>query len=680
MRGVCSLLVITWFPACVVIHEKYVVQTKQGFCARRCCGCLFPICGHQWGISGTDAGDGASAEGGKEETSVETDMSKLRGPERFFSTQWHPLIRQRPVRLCIIGVFATVAVVGTVLAGFKVQVTKKPTTEAILKKTHPLQKTFDLLRGVDPAFRQPDSSRKELGFWAYGLDQSDPIDRSGTNPLGNGPNGDEISFEMRSGVARFSGVDLASETFQSKVVDDCGKIEKLPSVFRRASDGKSEVYCFMRDFKTYLESNGRRFPVPRETLVDELLAWHANASCTGLGCFRNKRGTGVAQGREDGGLYNQGTGFKAEGKVMTFAYIGANLTVARANLDMALIVPEYEEWRDSALKENSDQPSDLATTGLTGRAMWIATMNALVTGVIQAIPTSVGLSFLVLTVTTANWWVAALATITIVGIMGSFFLTFVAQGQTLGVYESMFLSLTAGFAVDYVVHLAHAYNEAATSDRSDKMHQSLTTMGVSVLSGAISTLMASMMLFVCSFNFFSTYGGFIFFVIFWSFVWAMCFFPAIMITFGPDGNSITLACSPCQPFSTGGDALCPPPSWTGVHHADAKGTSSHSRGDRPAVCPAVRAASSCSALAIVLRLELVFALLSPFLDASLCEQAVKETFRRCEDCMAMGHGAQTWYRMPITMVPQHRSRAMWSAWAGSAWTHPARFHRSTLRL
>jgi len=43
------------------------------------------------------------------------------------------------------------------------------------------------------------------------------------------------------------------------------------------------------------------------------------------------------------------------------------------------------------------------------------------------------------------------------------------------------------------VHLAHAYNESEEADRVDKMLQSLTTIGVSVLSGAISTLMASMM-------------------------------------------------------------------------------------------------------------------------------------------------------------------------------------------
>jgi hypothetical protein len=531
--AVCSLLVITWFPACVIIHEKYVVQAKQGFFASRCCGCLLPICGHQWGVGGGVDGESMGAS-----DDSKTDLGKLRGPERFFHVTWHGFVKQRAVRLCIILVSVAIALVGIALAATKVQVTKKSTTEAILKKSHPLQKTFDLLRGVDPAFKAADDASKQLGYWAYGLDIKTPIDRSGTNPLGNGPNGDPIPFEEGVGVAKYSKQDMTSEAFQQRILEDCSKIEKLKSVFRASPGAKGEVYCFMHDFKTYLESSGRRFPVASETLVDELQAWQANTTCTVSGCYKNKLGTGVTQGREDGKLYAMATGFAGEGKAIKFAYIGANMSVPQANLDLALIVPEYHEWRDSALKQNKDTTaSGVEAIGLTGRLMWIATMEALVTGVIQAVPSSVGLSFLVLTVTTGNWKVSALATLTIVGVMGSFFLTFVAQAQTLGVYESMFLSLTAGFAVDYVVHLAHSYNEAEATDRVDKMQHSLTNMGVSVLSGAISTLMASMMLFVCSFNFFSTYGGFIFFVIFWSLVWAMCFFPAIMMTIGPNGTT-----------------------------------------------------------------------------------------------------------------------------------------------
>ena len=300
----------------------------------------------------------------------------------------------------------------------------------------------------------------------------------------------------------------------------------------------------MRDFKAYQEALGRPFPVAPGALVDELTAWQRNKTCAAAqGCYRNALGSGVTQGRVDPRMYERGTGFRgverADGsKAVQFAYISANLTVPRNNLDLKEIIPEYEQVRDAAAAANAADAhgTGVEALGLTGRLMWIATLEALVTGLVTALPTSIGLSFVVLTVTTGNWRVAVMATMTIVGIMGSFFLSFVAQGLTLGVYESMFLSLTAGFAVDYVVHFAHAYNESAAPDRAGKMRDSLTAMGVSVMSGAISTLMASMMLFVCSFNFFSTYGGFIFFVIFWSILWAMCFFPALMMSAGPSAD------------------------------------------------------------------------------------------------------------------------------------------------
>jgi len=104
-------------------------------------------------------------------------------------------------------------------------------------------------------------------------------------------------------------------------------------------------------------------------------------------------------------------------------------------------------------------------------------------------------------------------------------------------YETIVLSITSGFAVDFVVLLAHAYNEAEALQRDHKIHKALIAMGSSVVSAAISTLAASLMILMCSFNFLATYGSFVFFIIFWSLIWAMCFFPALMMTIGPEGDS-----------------------------------------------------------------------------------------------------------------------------------------------
>ena len=394
----------------------------------------------------------------------------MRAVERFFHTTWTSFLKRKAVRVIVISVFTLAFIVGAVLACTKVELTKKSYLEGLLKKGHPLQKSLNLLMGVDPAFKATDDDFKQLGHWVYGLDTKTPIDRSGTNPLGNGPEGKEIEFENSFGVTKYNGQDLTSPAFQEKIIEDCDKIEKLPSVYRANAESPGQISCFMLDFKKYMQDKGKIFPVARESLVDELRAWQKDQECTGSSCYWNFLGTGVTQGRKMAELYDLSTGFDAEGKEIKFAYISANLTTARANLDMATIVPDYKEWRDSALSENDeDKASGIEAIGLTGRVEWIENMDALIIGLVQAIPASVALSFVVLTVTTCNWKVAALATVTIIGILGSFFITFVAQAQTLGFYTTMFLSLLAGFAVDYVVHFAHAFNESGLDDREDKM-------------------------------------------------------------------------------------------------------------------------------------------------------------------------------------------------------------------
>ena len=99
--------------------------------------------------------------------------------------------------------------------------------------------------------RTPGTSR--CARWttlAYGLDAKAPINRTGTRPLGNGPDGDQISFEDQAGVAVYNGQDLNSEAFQRKLVDDCKQLEKLEAVVRSGKgDKQAEVFCFMKDFK-----------------------------------------------------------------------------------------------------------------------------------------------------------------------------------------------------------------------------------------------------------------------------------------------------------------------------------------------------------------------------------------------------------------------------------------------
>ena len=70
------------------------------------------------------------------------------------------------------------------------------------------------------------------------------------------------------------------------------------------------------------------------------------------------------------------------------------------------------------------------------------------------------------------------------------------------VLESLNLSLVVGLAVDYVVHLAEGYHSSTSEDRLTRTRHMLETVGISVLSGSLTTLGAAAFMFAAVILFF----------------------------------------------------------------------------------------------------------------------------------------------------------------------------------
>merc|ERR1711907_70110 len=110
----------------------------------------------------------------------------------------------------------------------------------------------------------------------------------------------------------------------------------------------------------------------------------------------------------------------------------------------------------------------------------------------------------------------------------------VALGWELGTIESTCLTILAGFSVDYVVHLAHAFVHAEQKDRSDKVRSALDEIGVSVLAGMVTSASAAVALMVCQLQFFRKFGVFLMLTVSISWIWANVGFLASMALLGPD--------------------------------------------------------------------------------------------------------------------------------------------------
>lgn len=88
-------------------------------------------------------------------------------------------------------------------------------------------------------------------------------------------------------------------------------------------------------------------------------------------------------------------------------------------------------------------------------------------------------------------------------------------------------------AVDYVVHLANHYVESTHSDKYTRMQESLREIGISIISGAVTTLGAGLVLFFCTIKLYTKFAVLIVSTISFSLLFSMFFFAAMMHAFGP---------------------------------------------------------------------------------------------------------------------------------------------------
>ena len=102
--------------------------------------------------------------------------------------------------------------------------------------------------------------------------------------------------------------------------------------------------------------------------------------------------------------------------------------------------------------------------------------------------------------------------------------------------ESLNLVLVVGLSVDYCVHLAEGYARCKLPDRKSRVQNALEEVGISVISGAITTLGASIFLMAAIITFFLRFGLFMFMVIGFSCLYSLGLFMTVLGLIGPQNN------------------------------------------------------------------------------------------------------------------------------------------------
>merc|ERR1712087_215598 len=112
----------------------------------------------------------------------------------------------------------------------------------------------------------------------------------------------------------------------------------------------------------------------------------------------------------------------------------------------------------------------------------------------QTICIALVVSFVVILSQTYNCILALTTTFVIGAVISSIVATYFLCGYTIELVSAVLLVMIIGMSIDYAVHIAHAYNEGVGS-RAQKTLQVIQGVGVSVLSGAPTTFLASLPIF-----------------------------------------------------------------------------------------------------------------------------------------------------------------------------------------
>merc|ERR1712003_172297 len=170
---------------------------------------------------------------------------------------------------------------------------------------------------------------------------------------------------------------------------------------------------------------------------------------------------------------------------------------------------------------------DVIMTDLDNKFVFMNNQVLYVQSAVQNSILGVAIAFVVLLISTRVFHIAFFASLSITAVLVSVLGMMVMLGWNLGSIESTLIGIIAGFSVDYVVHLAHAY-EIAQGDTYARVTEAFGDLGISVFNGMITSVVASIPLFFCQLQFFKKFGTFLCMVIAFSWLFANFAFMSLL--------------------------------------------------------------------------------------------------------------------------------------------------------
>jgi len=492
------VLVMTWLCALVVVYHN----TCEKGCGK-CCD--------QSVATSTAVGLAADKES---EAKLAEKKSRI---VRFFEDAfpYNLLVKPVKVRAALVVIFAASMIPATMVA---VQLTPQTNAEQFLPESHPFQQYFELQNEFESS--NEDATVQMQIVW--GFEPGNELDLTGVNLLAD--------HTFKGTPVYKSGFEVGPLE-QKHVLRACDLVEADPLTMRRVDtltgNTTVESFCFLRGFRDWRSTRGLSFPTAAGSFGDALLQWLDNDE-------------------EARSAWQSDIGFTASegGGVMQLAWFkiraGSKLK-QQSYLPAETLRGHHEDWEALLSRVNSNAPALLGPafqtagldTGVANKWVHMVLQETYVRMALSGAAMGLALAFIVILLATHNLIVALCAFGTIVCILIQVIATTVSMGWQLGSNEAICIMTLCGFAVDYVVHLAHSYMESHQATRLERVHDALKDMGISVFWGMATSAVAACVLAVCQLQTLAKFGMFFLLTIVFSYLWSVLFLMPLLALVGP---------------------------------------------------------------------------------------------------------------------------------------------------
>eukprot|EP00924_Labyrinthula_sp_SR-Ha-C_P008220 augustus_masked-scaffold_11-processed-gene-6.60-mRNA-1 protein AED:1.00 eAED:1.00 QI:0/-1/0/0/-1/1/1/0/988 len=167
----------------------------------------------------------------------------------------------------------------------------------------------------------------------------------------------------------------------------------------------------------------------------------------------------------------------------------------------------------------------------------VEVIDAIIQGLLSSLSLSLPLAFLVLLCTTNNLILATYAIVSILAIISLVMGTVYIRGWQIDEILSIVGTLVVGLSVDYTIHLAACFQEAARegiTSRFGRFEAAAVRMGPSVSMGAITTAGSVSFLLFTQIAFFLRIGFLLLCTVIYSILFALTFFLPLLRVLGPE--------------------------------------------------------------------------------------------------------------------------------------------------